>query len=335
MSNILLKYNFIKIIPFEDTFFYTSTLPKNLRFSQDLLKLNYSKYSPFEDPNILSSFKNEQLMIWFYKIPVKESVIIPESYILFNELKKQNKDAVYILNDDIVKILVIKKNKLLAIFTLDSLDETILNLSMDEYQISNKINIEKKEFNQIYKEALNNLTLREIYQWNQLSLDTKSISKKLVSKVSYPLSALVLFTILVNYIHNSNLKNDIKILKDKYFIVKNKNNDLRADIKQHNKDMEQWEEFIYKELIYPDSISLLNSIYSIFKEDEVVTINSMTINSGKMILRLETDLSPILFLNRLNNIIYFSQVVIGNTHKPKKGLKSITYNLDVKLLKDM
>lgn len=334
MNNILLKYNFIEIIPFEDTFFYTSTLPKNIKFTQDLLKLNYSKYSPIKNPNISSRFINNQLMLWFYNKTVKSSIVIPQSYILFHELKKQNKDAIYILHDDKYKILVIKDSKLLSSLILDNLDETILKLSADEYQVSNKIMIEKDELNKLYLNSLNNLSLSEIYHWNKFSLDTKSISKELVSKVSYPLSVLVIFAILVNYTHNNNLNKNIEVLKENYLIEKNKNNDLREDIKQHNKDVQRWNEFISKELIYPDSISLLNSIYKILEKPEKTFINRVSINNGRIVLVLKTNLSSVLLLNRLSDMPYFSNVSIVHSHNDKNNFKNITYNFNIRILKD-
>jgi len=68
MYKILSKYNFITILPFSDIFFYTTTLPKKIDFSQELLRLNYLKYSPYSTSHIISTMDKNQLQIWFYKL---------------------------------------------------------------------------------------------------------------------------------------------------------------------------------------------------------------------------------------------------------------------------
>lgn len=335
MYKILAKYGFITILPFEDTFFYATSLPKDIKFSQELLRLNYLKYSPYQNSNILSILKNRQLMLWFHKTSVASPIIMPESYILFKELKNRNQNAIYIIHDRVIKVLVIKDSQLLSSFTLDALDDATIALSRDEYQVSKVIKINKAEYEELKRVSLNKLTLKELYEFNQLELDRKTILNSFVEKASYPLSALVVFAIFVSYIQSSFLQKEIDDLKKTYTIEKDKNRDIKHFIKEHNSQVEKYQDFTKKELMQVEPLALLKSVYTIFKDDEKAYLIDVSVSENKMLLKIQTDVNPVVFLNRLNEIKYFSRVVIQNTHKPKKEMKIISYDLDVKMIKDI
>ena len=48
-----------------------------------------------------------------------------------------------------------------------------------------------------------------------------------------------------------------------------------------------------------------------------------------------SEISGVCCGNRLNEIKYFRRVIIENTHKPKNEMKIISYDIDVKMLKDV
>ncbi len=335
MYKILSKYNFITILPFEDTFFYTTTLPKKIKFSKELIELNYLKYSPYSSSNIINRVDSQHLMLWYFKERVDSAVIIPESYLLYEELKKNREDAVYIVNDTIVKIIVIKESKLLSAFTLDNLDEMVINLTMDEFQVFKRVEVDKESYNKLTENSLNELSLKEVFKFNQLSLDRKDLLKVAVDKLSYPLSLLVLLAMLVSYTQTALLKSEIEDLKESYKSKKDENREIKKYVKEHNKEVKKWKEFIKKELRYIGPITILDALYTIFKDDEKAYLTSVFINENRLQIRIQTDINPVEFLNRLNKIDYFSNVVIQNTHKPRNKMKITSYDITLKMMKDI
>lgn len=330
MKNILLKYNLIKIVAFEDTFFHTSVFPKKVKFSKELLRLNFGKYSPFLNPHILSYFADKRAMVWFYKKNIKAPFVIPESFFLANELKKQKQDAIYVINDDIIKILVIKDDKLLDAFTIDRLDKQGLQLIINKHQISDITHIEKNQYEYLYKTALKNLSLKDIYEFRQYDFNIKTISKDLLNQLSYPLSALIVFAILLNFAHGILLDKKIKALKTQYLNEKSKNQTVKNEIRTHNIKIRKWKNFIQTELIYPMPLMLLNDIYKIFKPSDKATIKDISIENGKMTLRLQTNTNPVIFLNRLSKIKYLQNVIIASSFKRKGKVTIVTYEIDIK-----
>lgn len=322
----------MKIVAFEDTFYYTSILPKNVKFSRELSKLNFGKYSPFSNPHILSYFANENIMIWFYEKNIQAPFVVPEGFFLANELKKQKQDAIYVINGDIIKVLVIKDDKLLNAFTIDELDGQRLQLIINEYQIPNITHIEKNQYANLYKTAFKNLSLKNIYEFRQYDFDIKTISKNLLNQLSYPLSTLIIFAILLNYVHGMLLDKKIEALKTQYLQEKSKNQIIKNEIRAHNAKIRKYKSFTQTELIYPAPSMLLNDIYKIFKSSDKASINNISIGNGKMILKLQTNMNPVIFLNRLSQIKYLHNVIIASSYKRRGETAVITYEIDIKPL---
>jgi hypothetical protein len=193
MYKFLLKYDFVKVIPFNKTFFYRDTLPKKIQLSQDLLRINYSKHSPYKAPNILSFSQNKELMIWFYDTDYSNYILIPESFIFFRELYKEKKDTIYVLEDEIYKVLVIKNDKLLSSYSLEAYDKDLIQITSNEFNIENIKELNRLEVQDIYKKGLNELTIKELVQFNQIDLDKKKLLNIVIDKVTYPIVFFVFF----------------------------------------------------------------------------------------------------------------------------------------------
>ncbi len=334
MKNILLKYNLVTILPFEDTFFYTTTLPKNIKLSKELLKINYLKYSPYTYANIIGYTQDKHLFLWFYQKEIQTPIIIPESFLLYNELKKKNQDGVYIIKENTYKVIIIKNGYLVSAFVMQTLDEAVLELSLDEFGLKEKIIIDEQAYQGLYKNAYNSLPIQELYHFNQLDLEPKKVVQSIFDYVAYPLSFIIIFYIAVSYLHTRQLQNEIERLKETYVTQRDKNKEISQGIRRHNKEVKKWKNFIDKELFYPDAVAVLDSIYKIIKPTEKVSIKDISINQGNVTLKFQTDLNPILFLNRLSQNKYVKDVIIQNSYKPRNAAKIITYDIALKPLKE-
>lgn len=335
MYRILSKYNFITVLPFQETFLHASTLHKNVKLSKELLRLNYLKYSPFTNPNIITFTQEKSIILWFYKQAVQTPVVVPESYLLFKELKNRQANAIYVIYDDVVKVLIIKESLLVSTFTLEALDDNAIAISMDEFQIFKRVDISADEYSALKASALASLNVKELLQFNQLNLDKKILLNRFVEYASYPVAGLIAFAILVSYTQESMLKREIESLKETYKVEKSKNQEIKELINEHNSEVRKWESFASNELAYVEPITLLESVYSIFKDEENAHLVDLSITTNKMSLKITTDKNPVVFLNRLNEIKYFSSVIIQNTHAPKNSMKIITYDIEIKMLKNV
>jgi len=335
MYKILSKYKLIKILPFQDTFFHALSLPKKITLSKELLALNYAKYAPYKSPNIIDLLQDNYLMLWFYQKELPETIIIPESYAIFKELVLLNEDAIYVMQDDIVKIIVIKDKKLLNAFVLHELDDVTIKLSMDESQVFKRVNIEKGEYESILKKSLNAISFKDFYAFNRIDLDKKTLLNKLVNKASYPLALLIVFTIFVSFTHEYLLESKITKLQNIYKAKRAKNKEIQRYIKSHNMEIKKQNSFAKKELLQIPSMLLLDSIYSIFKGKDKAHLIDVSINTNKIAVKIQTDVNPVIFLNRLNEIKYFSRVIIQNSYKPRDAMRIISYDIEVKMLKDI
>lgn len=331
---LLYKLNLLEIIPFEKTFFFSQLLPKSIKLSPALLNLNYSKFSPFKDTNIISLLDKKYLMLWFYETKSILPIVIPESYLYYKEFKNRT-DAVYVLEDTVFKVIVIKNAKLLHTFVLKTYDETILNMSLDEYSLHDIVNIPKDEVQNIYTNNLHNITFKDCLSFSQINLDRKSILKQFVESMTYPLTFLILLHISISYFQGLYLQKQIKDLESTYTIEKHKKEKLTKNIKTHNKIVEKYMDFRDKELIGVEPIVLLKSIYTIFKDDEKASIEYYSLSNLNLILKIRTNLNPVSFLNRISNIKYIKNVMIQRTLKQKNRVNLVIYSIELKKRKDI
>lgn len=335
MFKRLEKYGFITILPFQETYFFPTNLPKKVKLSKEIVDLNYLKYSPFKNPTVLTYSEDTQLLIWFYPHAIEKIIVLPESYLAFRELKKKSEDALYIIKDKIIKVIAIKNNSFVGAFTLDEMDETTIALNMDEYQLSKKVYLSQVEYATLIKNSQKSISYKELYTFTQIELDKKVLLAKFVDKATYPLVALLLFAMLISYIQGKILSANIDQLEQSYKSEKAKNKQIKKAIREHNKEVKKYLKFSQKELAYVGPIILLEAIYRIFPEGDKTYIESITIYGTTMTLQIATNDNPIKYLNRLSDIEYFSQVVIQSSRKPKNGMKIVTYDIQIKMLKDV
>lgn len=335
MYRLLKKYRLITVLPFEDTFFYTLKLPKKVRLTKELIELNYAKFSPFSHPNSLAVYSNDQIYIWFYAEQVQTPIVIPESYIFFKELLKRNENAVYVLSGKVQKVLVIKENLFHNCFTQKSLDDTMLKLICDESQVYNIVHIDAEKTQALKQRSLENLLFRDIYTFNNLVLDRKVILQKAVEKLSYPVAALLLLSLFASYFNEKWLTQKIENLKSQYLLEKSKSEETSQYIAAHNEEVKQWSEFVDKELVFLPPNIVLDKVYGTIQEGEDAHLSYFSLAGNLLVIKMYTSLNPVVILNRLNAIDYFSRVAIKDSRNTKTKTKIITYDIELKKVKEL
>lgn len=323
----LKKFHLLGVVSCDDTSYLNVVLPEKVKLTNELVRLNYDKYSPFISPKFVTFPEKSYLMLWFMRSKNDASIIIPECYLLFKSLKNRKKDCIYILNNQKINVFIIKNNQLLASYVLNVLDDTLIQLSKDEYLIEEIEEIEEIEVNKMKEESINSLTMNEIYHFIQVNMDMKSISKFIVEKFTYPIVGLIVFSLFVNFIQGMYLESKIKTLEHKYLQEKAENKELRGYIKKYNIKAKKYELFIQNELAYPSVASIMEAIYKTLKDSKDIVIDSMNINGDKMLLRIRTSKSAISYLEKLNSIAYFKEILIQKNIRLTKNTKMVDFSI--------
>jgi len=335
MYKFLIKYDFLFIIPFEETYFYTTLLPKKVKFSREILKLNYLKFSPYQETYITHILQKNLLYLWFYEKKRTQKILIPESYLAYKILKEKNENTLYIINDKPLKVLIIDNGKLVSTFTMDTYSELTITLSMEEFQISHKVEISQEEYSALITQSLQSLKIKELIAFNQLTLDKKTLLNNIIENFTYPFVTLVLLSMIVSYTQTLYLKTQIDELKSVYKEKKELNKDKKQALKKHNKEIKKYKKFIKKELQFIGPITLMDALYTVFKNDDTAYLTLFRLRENILEIRIQTNMNPILFLNRLNTLKYFKSVVIKNTYKPRNSMKIVTYEIEVKKIEEL
>jgi len=331
MYKYLSKFNFIKIIPFSETFFIYELLPKKIKISKELIALNYAKKSPIKKNfEILSIVSNKNLFLWFHTLNSESLILIPESYLYYQVLKQNSKDNIYVLHDVDYKVLVIKNGELVSCFNHDQVDTYHLNILKEEYAIENTIIYDQEQTKQIRSKLNEAISWRVLFLFSQYKFNSKEIVKKLLEKLAYPITLFIALIIIFDASQNSYLKNEIESLQKQYLLEKEKNSHIRAELNEYNKNLKEYKNFISKELISIDPFIVLDEIYKIMDTNKTMSLKLVNIANSIINIKLQTELNPTLFLNRVSKIKHVKNVFIKHTYKHKNKSTVISYEVVLK-----
>ena len=329
----LFKYRIATILPFEQSSFHNAHLTPKLKLSKELITLNFSKFAPFNNPYILKKQEKETLYIWFYKEKKTEPIVIPESYILFKEIREKLDNQIIVFTDTLLKVIVIVNNQLVDAFTMESLDMDLLHLSMDENNIQQYTLFTKTEYETLLQDAKAHLSIQDFLAWNQFELDRNKLIELGIERLSYPLTALAIIYVLLDISHTYLLEEKVKQLTDTYKTLRDENSKIKYALSTQDTQQEHWQQIKNEELIFPDTLYLVDTIIKNLK-DENITITQMQFNGAIGRLILKTSNNPVDYLNKLSDIPMFTNITIANTRKDGP-LKTVTYELTVKPLSEL
>lgn len=329
----LLKYRIATILPFEQSSFHSAALTPKLKLTKELIYLNFSKLAPFKTPYILKKQEKETLYLWFYKEKKSEPIVIPESYLLYKATQEKYDNQVIVFSDTLFKVIVIVNSQLVDAFTMESLDMNLLHLSMDENSITQYTIFTKEEYISTLETAKENLSIQDLVTWNQFELDRQKLLSLAIERLSYPLSVLAVIYILLDAGHTYLLKEKINELTLSYKTLRDENSKIKNALSSQDIQQEHWEQIKDEELIFPDTLRLVDSIISALRDDNI-TITQMQFNGAAGRVVLQTSENPVDYLNKLSNIPAFSNIIIANSRK-SKAVKTVTYELTVKPLSEL
>lgn len=331
MINFLQKQNYIALIPSQDTYFYKANLPKSIKLSKELLQLNYESHSPFKPKEIIAIEERTNLLLWFCKSKITAPIAIPEDYLLYLILKKQYTNTIVLLETTkFTKVIVIKNDQLENLFLTNNINKSFLHMCRDEYGVEEVVTYTKEQYTTLLQNSQKHLSLSLLYKFFRVDLQPKEIAKKVVEKVSYPLSFLLLFTMAINFYHNSTLEKKINLLTGEYKSLQQKNQHLINTLQKHNKQVKFYKAFIAKELSYPDPFVILEKLYKVTEEEKGSSLYMLLATQGKLSVKIQTPKSPVELLNKLSSINEFKSVLLGTTYRPRSQAPIYTYNIELK-----
>jgi len=331
MIHFLQKQNYIVLIPSQNTYFHKVKLPKNIKLSKELLQLNYESSSPFKPKEIIATEEKTNLLLWFCASVITAPIAIPEDYLFYLTLKKQHANAIIFLETaELTKVIVIKNSQLENLFSIDNVNQKFLQLCKDEYGIENIVTYTKDQCTTLLQNSQKNLSLTLLYKFFRVDLQPKELLKKTIEKASYPLSFLLIFSMAINFYHNSSLEKEIHSLTSEYKNLQHKNQNLTNTLQKHNKQMKFYQTFVAQELLYPDPFTVLQKLYKVVEEERGSSLYLLSATQGKLSVKIQTSKNPVKLLNKLSALREFKSVLLGTTYRPKSQAPIYTYNIELK-----
>ena len=251
-------FNFVKIIPVEDTFFVREEIPENIKLSRNIIKLNYMDKSPFKEGDLIFFQKGNTLYIWFTRYKLEDNkVYIPESYLIAKNSHIKNGFILYKKKNSF-SILVVKNKDLLSQISYKKEPSQLdlkLKLLAKEYSIKDPeiYKVEKPQYKYDYK---------DIILFSRVELTKENILRIVLGNITVPLGVFFIGLSIYKVADYYYLMNTKENLKKEYISLKNKNSEIKEKIRLAQEKKEFWDSFIKRELNYPIAP---NVIYNIAK----------------------------------------------------------------------
>ena len=328
---LLLKYDVLKVIPMQESFFKASLLTKKVKLSQELIQLNYTKISPIANPTILSYKEESTIYLWFVKKQqLNEQIIIPESFLLYKALQKRG-EGVFVFDTVPKQVYVLKDKKLQAAFTsYEATDSPSLSIIKDEYDLKNLELLDANKYKKLLENELEKLSLKELFAFTQFKMDKENLKKFFVQKLTYPIVSLLFLYMFVTYVQGYMMQNKEDALTQEYQTLKTKNADVKNAIREHNRKVKKLEQFFKTEFEPVEPLKITYDLHKIVTSKDMATVTFLSVTNGNVKIKIKTNDDAIKYLKRFNAIGYLTNVVIDNTFKPRSGYKIHTFTMKIK-----
>ena len=330
LTHYLLKKNIIKVSKVEDSFFLYKKLDKKIKLNQEIVSLNYLSESPYplNKTKIIAITEKETLYLWFTKGEFKH--YLPESLLIFRKALEEYSDVIFIVNDKVTKVIVIKNSQLVSSFSKHTITQNDLLLIKDKYNITNIVTLNEKEYISFFKDSFRYLKLNDILSILSIKLDIKSLFNKIVLFSALPIListiiSLILIALYSNYLDNQNSKLYNRYKKSQLLTLPIKEKIDRVE------DLNMVFSALSEEFKYEDKVMAISSIVKLTKDLNMTIfyINSYDKNIDFIIKTEESSKVPT-FTKKLFETELFSSVKNISSQKIKGKLIKVTMNATLK-----
>jgi hypothetical protein len=331
LVNYLLKKNIIRISTIEKSFFLYKKLDKEIILSHDIILLNYLSDSPYpsNETKIIAVTEKSGFYLWFNRGEYNH--YLPESLLLFRRISEEYSNVIFIIKNEINKVVIIKDGQLVSTFSKHIITKRDLLLIENEYTLSKTVILDKENYSSFLKNSFRYLKLNDILNILDIKLDIKSLFNRFITFSAVPIfvSMIAIFIFVAGYRtyldeQNQQLYNQYK--ESQLLTVKIKNKMDKIE------DLNDVFNSLSEEFDYEDKVMAISSIIKISKELNITIfyINSYNMNMD-FIVKTENSSKIPLFTNKLFKTKLFSN--IKNVSSQKIKGKSIKVTMNAKLEK--
>jgi hypothetical protein len=323
-----LKRNIMKVSTIENSFYVYKELNKKISLNQDIIEINYLSESPYplNKTQIVAITEENSFYLWFNKGKGEYKYYLPEALLLFRQIIKKHADVIFLIEEDINKIIIVRNSNLISTFSKQSINKKDLELIKNQYSIDNLVTLNKEDYALFFEKSFNYLKISDFVSILNIKLDIKSLFNKIIHFSALPLfiSVGIISIILIVYKSYLNTQNEelysqyqesklltIKI-RDKMENVENLNSVFNA---------------LSKEFEYKDKIIAISAVLRVSQELNVTLfyINSYNRNID-FIIKTENASKIPLFTNKLFETKLFSNIKNVSSQKLKNKLIKVTMN---------
>jgi len=324
-----LKDKYISILPIENSFFYSTTIDDNIKFNRQTLYLNFAHISPYQTFEIIPFYEGKNLLLWFTP-KLEKTINIPYGYLLFLELLKEDENAIFIIEDEVFKITVIKDGVLKASFVSYNMGELEKQSLLDEYQLQNIYIVSKNRYN--INTLLNNYSILNYYKWYSSEQSLKDIGLKYLDLSVVPIIIIISIFISFELLKDNYIEERYHNLEQEYLSVKKKNDNYRENLRHQKEIKEFFNGFYYDILIYPNSFKVISTICDIVAKDKDNKIKYLKLSGDTIRLSVETH-NGVPILNQSLKSGYFKEFKIKSTRElRRKKINEVTFEGKLKKL---
>lgn len=307
----LLKFKIINILNIQNSYFKIVKMKKKI--SKEVILLNYSDLSPYKDFNLVYNLENNKINLWFTNQEKLSIITLPESYILSKHLIKKKLTGIILFNSTPKKLILIQDSQLKYQLSMEHISKYQINLLKQEFSISNFYQYSEDEYNNIFNDSIETLSIVDIFQFLSIELDYREILNIFIKKLAIPIGVFVLLLLSLESINYLYLKDKLTLVKSNYSTIREKSSLLRDKIKQIENQQDKYK-LLEKELdTNTKFINITTETSKILKENNSSFI-FLRISDSEFRIKIDTNQTAKVFSDIVNSN-YLEDLRIQSTKK--------------------
>lgn len=253
----------VTIIPLEKTFLRVFDKPKKVRLNKQVIDVNYGHLSPFKNGGHLYFQTGNAICVWYLpQAPEKNSIHIPEGYLLYRYFQGRGDAIVLLPRDGALNALVIARGELRAQATLQQGGDEARALDL----LKREHSLQNAEVVRLEAGARFSAKPGDLFAFAHFEANPSALLENLVELAKVPVIAALLISAGFTLYQQSRLESIAEEKKVRLQRLKRENGPLQASLDQVREQGAYWREFIAAQQGYPDLYRVLAQLAQVVQK---------------------------------------------------------------------
>ena len=294
------KINFIYVLKIDESYFKPIHFKKKQKLSKEVVNLNYLELSPYIDSKLFYNERGEYINLWFTDKKTTATIVLPESLILSKYFIENSFDGIFIFDTQPQKLLIVKNKMLLKQLSKETFSTYERELFKKEFLLNEITTYTPLQYKEIFKDALNYLSMKDLFSFLTLDLDYKTFFMLLINKITIPFAIFISLLFAIELANFTYVNKQTDIVKKEYKKIRKSTQALREKLEDIKSSIEVYQP-LRRELKsnqnFTNSVKLLSGVL----QDTNSSLLFVRVSGDELRVKIDTNVTATVFKKMIDS----------------------------------